>query len=111
MANRLVCDIDGTFGDDVRNVKFAIDGVPYAIDLSAASLTKMLRVLEPFTSKATKLTDAPSTRLGKGTGKTIRAASITYDKEAFKAWATVNGKWTGKRPAGALITEFLAQQS
>lgn len=110
MASKLVCDIDGTSGDDVRAVRFALDGTPYEIDLSAASLVKLSKALEPFITKGRNLAVAPSKRAAGSKGAKRQSSTPEYDKDAFKAWATVNGKWTGKRPANDTITEFLAQQ-
>lgn len=106
---QFVDDLDGST-DNVRTVRFALDGKPYEIDLGAKSLEKLTKALEPFISKARSLGTASPAK-PKGTKGTRQSNTPDYDKEAFKAWAVTAGKWTGKRPALALIQEFLAAQA
>ena len=105
---KLLDDIDGS-ETDVATVRFALAGKAYEIDLSARNAEKLTKALEPYISKART---PGSNMVPKSSTKGTKRQSSTpdYDKEAFKAWATVNGKWTGKRPANDSITEFLAQQ-
>ncbi|UVK59084.1 Lsr2-like DNA bridging protein [Microbacterium phage Cen1621] len=43
-----VDDIDGSEGDDVREVTLAVDGVTYELDLSSANRAKLDEALAPW---------------------------------------------------------------
>lgn len=104
----LVCDVDGTT-DNVTTVRFALQGKPYELDLSANSLKKLQEALAPFTAKARQAgsgTAAPKKRAASKSSGTLP----DYDKEAFKTWAVDNDIALGRgRRDPELVKRFLAE--
>ncbi|MFG2058537.1 Lsr2 family protein [Micromonospora sp. NPDC048930] len=101
IIHKLIDDLDG--GDADETVRFALDGVQYEIDLSAANAGKLREVFAPYTANGTKVgrgdvfSGGRATRgVGGGGGRRARAgAGGTVDREqnkAIRAWAKKAGK-------------------
>jgi hypothetical protein len=76
----LIDDVDGGPADET--VGFALDGVHYEIDLSAARARELRAALEPWTARARRV-GARSSR-GSRSGR-------SSDVAAIRAWAKENG--------------------
>lgn len=77
----IVDDIDESPADE--KVLFALDGVSYEIDLSAANAATFREVLAPYVGVARPV----SARRGRGKQASAPAASATE----IRAWAAANG--------------------
>lgn len=76
----LTDDVDGS--EAVETVVFALDGVPYEIDLSERNASALRQALSPYVEHARALTPRrrPADRPGTG-----------VDSGAVRAWARENG--------------------
>ncbi len=89
----MVDDIDGSA--NAESVSFAIEGVSYEIDLSAANAKKLHDVLAPFVKHARRV----GGRRTRGSRSAVRSAS-SMDKEqlaAIRTWARRNGHTVSDR--------------
>ncbi len=77
----LVDDIDGSSADE--KVRFALDGVNYEIDLSAANAAKLRDAMAPYVGNARR----SSTRRPRGSASASSGSSATE----IRAWAAANG--------------------
>ncbi|HZJ04434.1 MAG TPA: Lsr2 family protein [Nocardioidaceae bacterium] len=77
----LVDDIDGS--DAEENVRFAIDGVSYEIDLTSEHASELRSALARFVGHARRL-DARRTKTQRATASGVSAADI-------RRWARENG--------------------
>src|SRR5437764_1065535 len=93
---QFVDDLDGSVGEDVSTVSFALDGVSYEIDLREANANKLRDSLADFVNSArrtggrikrgvTPAQQAPSTP-----AKTTETRSKEQTK-AIREWARKNG--------------------
>ena len=84
IIKRLIDDIDG--GDAEETVQFALDGVPYEIDLSSANAKKVRESLAPYAERARKISRSASAaqRRNRGASSRERSADI-------RAWAKTRG--------------------
>jgi hypothetical protein len=78
----LVDDVDGGPADET--VQFALDGVGYEIDLSAANATRMREALAPYVGHARK-----AARSGRRTARAPRAGQGRSAE--IRAWARAQG--------------------
>lgn len=84
-------DLDGT-EDDVRPVKFGLDGASYEIDLGPGNYAKLKDALAPFVEAGTKVSGraAATSRVAPAR----RAAAAAEQKEfnaRVREWAASNG--------------------
>lgn len=90
----LIDDLDG--GEANETVTFAIDGLPYEIDLSDANAKKLREALAPFVSSARKGETGSTRGRRRGGGGTQRA--MTREKSAeIRAWAKANNHPVSER--------------
>ncbi|KXK63858.1 nucleoid-associated protein Lsr2 [Micromonospora rosaria] len=96
IIQKLIDDLDG--GDADETVRFALDGVQYEIDLSAAHAQQLRDAFAPYTAHGTKVG-----RGGIVSGRAARSAAApagargraTSDREQNKAirdWAKKSGR-------------------
>ena len=83
-------DIDGGPADST--IQFSYQGTQYEIDLSKKNEEKLVRALEPFTSKARK---TGGTR--RSTGKTRAGKTDKNELQAIREWARANGHQVSDR--------------
>jgi hypothetical protein len=98
---RFVDDLDGSEADET--VHFAVDGVQYEIDLSAAHAEELRAALKPFTDAARRV--GRSTR---SAGRSPRPSGPS--PSAVREWARVEGikvSDRGRVPA-ELVVKFQA---
>jgi hypothetical protein len=76
----LIDDLDGR--EATQTVKFGLDGVEYAIDLSDKNAEKLRKALAPFAGKARKLRRSSRSSRGVQGGASPREV---------RAWAKANG--------------------
>ncbi|CAM3152655.1 Nucleoid-associated protein Lsr2 [Arthrobacter ulcerisalmonis] len=85
----LVDDLDGGSADE--NVKFALDGASYEIDLSAANAAELREVLQRYVDAGRKASG----------GRTVRAKSTAgsrnNDSAQIRQWARDNGYTVNSR--------------
>lgn len=86
----LVDDVDGTTADET--VTFALDGVSYEIDLTAANAAKLREAVAPWVGHARKV----GGRSSRGTAPRARRASSS-DAQAIRDWAKENGFTVSER--------------
>jgi hypothetical protein len=92
---QFVDDLDGSVGEDVSTVSFALDGVSYEIDLREVNAAKLRDSLEDFVNSARRT----GGRIKRGVTpaqapSTPAKATETRSKEQTKAireWARKNG--------------------
>ncbi|TDC00811.1 Lsr2 family protein [Micromonospora fluostatini] len=96
IIQKLIDDLDG--GDADETVRFALDGVQYEIDLSAAHAQKLRDALAPYTAHGTKVGRGgiangrparSSTRAGHSRG---RVSTDREQNKAIRDWAKKAGK-------------------
>src|SRR5689334_4443055 len=101
----LIDDLDGSPAEVSREI--ALDGVAYAVDLSAANSAKLDEALAPFIAAGAKVgRGGPRLRLVRSSGS-ARATSLA-DRErnaAVRAWATEQGLEVSDR--GRIKSEIL----
>ncbi|WP_331766807.1 Lsr2 family protein [Embleya sp. NBC_00896] len=109
MAQRVVTlftdDITGNEGEDITTHTFALDGVPYEIDLSEDSYQQLLDELAPYFGAARK-TGTASRR-----GKAVRAsAGQGPDPVKVREWAKAQGLEVNARGRvpGDLVAKYQA---
>jgi hypothetical protein len=111
-----VDDLDGTTGDDVTTVQFALDGVSYEIDLSERNAKRLREELSEFI--------ASGRRVGRGVkqprngqAKVARAASasarVPEQAKPMRAWTRTQGFDAGERgrvpSSGVPVSEYSLQ--
>jgi len=80
-------DMDGSTGDDVALVEFALDGRTYEIDLSSENAEKLRAGLAPFVGAARR----PSAS-SRGGPKRVRPGATDKEKLAdIRTWARERG--------------------
>lgn len=95
MAQRIVVeltsDISGKAADET--VTFAVDGVPYEIDLTTEEAGQLRSAMQPYASSARKIgrSTSPAAR------RVRRAKPSGYDAGAVRAWAAENGVEVSRR--------------
>lgn len=90
----MVDDLDGGLADE--QVKFAVDGRSYEIDLSTANVTRLREALAPFISAARH---AGGRRGSTGTGGTggSRTTTDREQNQAIREWAQQQGMKISER--------------
>lgn len=99
-------DLDGSRADETVN--FALDGVDYAIDLSAEHAAQLRGVLEPYAEKARRH-GAPN-----GGGSATFVTELPPANATLRAWAQSNGHKVpdrGRIPAAVRRAYAAAQDS
>lgn len=103
----LIDDIDG--GEAEGTIRFALDGLEYEIDLSAAHSAELRKSLEKYLAHARKVRGT--------TGRTARGAnrrgSSPLDTTAVRSWAREQGidiKERGRVPA-SVVAQYKAATS
>ena len=91
----LTDDIDGTPADET--VEFALDGTDYEIELNSDNAAKFREVLEPYISKARRVS-------GSRTSKK-KVTSSRFDPVKVRDWARDNGFEVSER--GRLSSEVI----
>jgi hypothetical protein len=81
----LTDDIDGTEADET--IQFALDGISYEIDLSAANAETLREVLAPYVESGRRLGGRSSRR----SGTKMRPATERIDMSNLRTWARENG--------------------
>lgn len=102
----LVDDLDGGKADE--SLTFSLDGVEYAIDLSAKNAGKLRDSLAQFVGHAQRV--GGRKQRGAGTRTSVRAGGDKAQNHAIREWARSEGKQIsdrGRIPA-ELIAEFQA---
>jgi hypothetical protein len=107
----MIDDLDGTVGEDVTTVSFALDGRSYEIDLNARNAQQLRDSLAEF------VTASHRARSGRG-GRTMRSSSKqdTVSRErahAIREWAQEAGhemSTRGRIPATVIAAYEEAQQ-
>jgi hypothetical protein len=85
----LVDDLDGGRADET--VAFALDGVEFAIDLSAANAARLRDTLAEYVGHARR------TGGRKGRGKTATNGAAKPDTQAVREWARSQGETVADR--------------
>jgi hypothetical protein len=91
---QLVDDLDGTSGDDIEAVTFALDGVTYEIDLAQNNAAQLRNSIATFINATTRT----GGRLKRGLGASTETGD--HDKEqtrAIREWAHDNGHQVADR--------------
>lgn len=104
--HQLVDDIDGTILDvgEGETVYFALDGVAYEVDLSAANSAAFRDVLAPYVSAARSVSAARAGGSSAAAAKRRRTGQPDYS--AIRAWAKDNGYAVSERGrVPATVTE------
>ncbi|MFC0437376.1 Lsr2 family protein [Kutzneria buriramensis] len=102
----LVDDLDGGKADE--SLTFSLDGVEYAIDLSAKNAGKLRDALAQFVGHAQRV--GGRKQRGAGTRTPVKAGGDKAQNQAIREWARSQGKQIsdrGRIPA-ELIAEFQA---
>lgn len=81
----LTDDLDGSEADE--SVQFAVDGVSYEIDLSAANAEALREALAPYVSAARRI----GGRARRSAGSRQQSAAERTDLSDLRAWARENG--------------------
>ncbi|MEV7618903.1 Lsr2 family protein [Microbacterium sp. NPDC089321] len=96
IIHQLVDDIDGEVLDDGEGetVTFSIDGTAYEIDLSEKNAAGMREALEPWISKARRVSSSAAARGSNGRGgrrSQSSAGGAKRDLTVVRTWARENG--------------------
>ncbi|MFC0547087.1 histone-like nucleoid-structuring protein Lsr2 [Kutzneria chonburiensis] len=105
---QLVDDLDG--GEANESVSFALDGVEYNMDLSAANATLLRERFALFVEKGSRVGGRKHRGAGGGLNTAVRAGSDKAQNQAIREWARANGEKIsdrGRIPA-ELVTKFHA---
>ncbi|CRK57031.1 Histone protein Lsr2 [Alloactinosynnema sp. L-07] len=87
---QLFDDLDGTSGDDIRTVEFALDGISYEIDLTESNAATLRDNLAEFVDAARR----SGGRIKRGlalSGKAFGEARNKEQTRAIRDWARRNG--------------------
>jgi hypothetical protein len=97
MVRQLFDDLDGTEISDGtgEQIKFAVRGVTYRIDLSKGNAAKFDKALAPYIESATKV--AGRVRRARPARRRGPARSSKQDVSAIRAWAKKNGHTVSAR--------------
>lgn len=90
IIHKLVDDLDG--GDADETVKFALDGVQYEIDLSAANAEKLRDVFATYIAHGTKVGRGGVVVGGRAARGRGGATADREQNKAIRAWAKKAGK-------------------
>jgi hypothetical protein len=91
---QFVDDLDGSVGEDVSTVSFALDGVSYEIDLRDANANKLRDSLEDYVASARRVGGRVKRAVATTATAAPAKASDARSKEQTKAireWARKNG--------------------
>ncbi|KAA5837349.1 Lsr2 family protein [Saccharopolyspora hirsuta] len=92
---QLVDDVDGTPAD--TTVEFALDGVSYAIDLSADNAAKLRDSLASFVASARKTGGRKRTAQKPGKASSTPTAADRERNQAIREWARNQGMQVSDR--------------
>jgi hypothetical protein len=90
IIHKLVDDLDG--GDADETVKFALDGVQYEIDLSAANAEKLREVFAPYVAHGSKVGRGGVVVGGRAARGRGGATADREQNKAIREWAKKAGK-------------------
>ncbi|MFC5291350.1 Lsr2 family protein [Actinokineospora guangxiensis] len=93
---QLFDDLDGTPGEDITTITFAIDGVDYEIDLSEANATRLRSSLEEFIAAGQRIGGRVK-RGGSPRPSGNGAARSKEETKAIREWAQANGYEVAER--------------
>jgi Lsr2 len=101
----LIDDLDGSSAEVSR--EFALDGVAYAVDLSAANSARLDEALAPFIAAGSKLArGGPRLRLVRSSGGARATSPADRERNAaVRAWAAEQGLVVSER--GRIKSEIL----
>ena len=91
---QFVDDLDGSVGEDVSTVSFALDGVSYEIDLREANAARLRDSLEDFVNSARRTGGRIKRGVTPAQAPSTPARTEARSKEQTKAireWARKNG--------------------
>lgn len=91
---QFVDDLDGSVGEDVSTVSFALDGVSYEIDLRDANANKLRDSLEDYVTSARRVGGRVKRAVATPAAPAPAKPSDARSKEQTKAireWARKNG--------------------
>ncbi|MDC7123556.1 Lsr2 family protein [Cellulomonas fimi] len=91
----LVDDIDGGTADET--VTFALDGVTYEIDLTAAHASELRDGFAQWVGHARKVGGRSSSARPAGRGGSSNARRSAGDAQAIREWAKANGHHVSER--------------
>ncbi|UVS78423.1 Lsr2 family protein [Actinokineospora sp. UTMC 2448] len=111
---QLFDDLDGSAGEDISTVSFALDGISYDIDLSTSNATRLRTELGEFISAARRT--GGRVKRGGGTQTTSGGSGESRSKEETKAireWARQNGHDISERGRipGSVIEAYESAQA
>ncbi|KAA2255984.1 Lsr2 family protein [Solihabitans fulvus] len=85
---QLFDDLDGSTGEDIQTVSFALDGVTYEIDLSEANAAKLRDGIAEFVASGRRL----GGRAKRGSAPASSGSGRTKEQtQAIREWARGNG--------------------
>lgn len=91
----LTDDIDGTPADET--VEFSVDGIDYEIELNSDNAAKFRETLEPYISKARRVSGSRASKK--------KATTSRFDPVKVRDWARDNGFEVSER--GRLSSEVI----
>ncbi|WP_040833021.1 histone-like nucleoid-structuring protein Lsr2 [Nocardia brevicatena] len=105
----LIDDVDGESIAD-ETIEFAIDGVSYEIDLSAANASKLREEMEQWVNNARRVSGRRRVKAaagGSGGGTKARASMDREQSAAIREWARRNGhKVSARGRISAEVTDL-----
>jgi hypothetical protein len=96
----LIDDVDG--GEADETVNFSLDGVEYAIDLSAGNADGLRKALAEFVSVARR-----TGKLAKAGKTQVKPGGDRAQNQAIREWARRNGHQVSER--GRIPSDLIAQ--
>lgn len=89
----LIDDLDGTPGDDIDNIEFALDGVTYEIDLNERNAANLRDTLAEFIASARR----SGGRIRRGAARPAGDKRSSAENQAIREWAQANGHSISER--------------
>ncbi|SDD66198.1 histone-like nucleoid-structuring protein Lsr2 [Actinokineospora iranica] len=88
---QLFDDLDGSAGDDIRSVEFALDGVQYEIDLNEENAERLREELAEFIAAARRTGGRIKRATGPSSAKQPGEGRSKEQTKAIRDWARQNG--------------------
>lgn len=88
---QLVDDLDGTSGDAIETVRFALDGVVYEIDLKEDNARKLRDRLADYVANARRIGGRSASRVPTGGRRSGGEARSKEQSQAIRRWARNQG--------------------
>ncbi len=107
---QLFDDLDGTAGNDISTVTFALDGVSYEIDLTEDNAASLRKGLADFVAAARRTGGRAKRGLGAMTAPSGESARSREQTQAIRDWARNNGHQVAERGRipGGVVEAFEA---